>query len=259
MSNRLALVCLSLLVTQPVLGDDQKPNVDQLKRELPGTWECVSFPDNPKEMLHIKHLTPTHYTWVTYDRQANAILATSGGTWSFKDDKYVEACEFASDSHQHLRGKTYTYTINVARNKWDLKGVDGTEIAVDEVWSKMKPGEGQKTNSERLGQQLLATWESVSRSPEAPKAMRKVKHVTPTHWIWVIYDRDNKMVLAAAGGPWSIKGGKYEEICEFTTDNFPQARGKSFAYDFKVDGDQWTIKRGPEFEIRNDETWERLK
>jgi len=259
MRNRLALVCISLLVTQTVLGDDQKPKFDQLKQELPGTWECVSFQEAPKEILHIKHITPTHYTWVTYDRQMNAILATSGGTWSFKDGKYVEACEFASDSHQHLRGKTFTFTINVARDKWDLRGVPGTEIEVDEVWSRMKAGEGQKTNSEPLGRQLPGTWESVSPSPEAPKAMRTVKHVTPTHWTWVAYDRENKMVLAAAGGTWSIKGGKYEEVCEFTTENFPGARGKSFAYDFKVDGDQWTIKRGPELQIQNDEAWKRVK
>ena len=87
--------------------------------------------------------------------------------------------------------------------------------------------------------------------------MRTVKHVTPTHWTWVAYDRENKMVLAAAGGTWSIKGGKYEEAVEFTTDNFPQARGKSPAYGFKVDGDLWTLMRGPEFEIRIDETWRR--
>ncbi len=257
MRKRLAVVCLSLLATQTVLGDDQKPNADQLKRELLGTWECVSFQEAPKEMLHIKNITPTNYTWVTYDRLANAILATSGGTWSFKDGKYVEACEFASDSHQHLRGKTNTFNINVAHNKWDHRGVPGTEIEVDEVWSKMKSGEGQETNNDRPGQQLVGTWEAIS--PGAPKAMRTVKHVTPTHWTWVAHDRENKMVLAAAGGTWSIKDGKYEEAVKFTTDNFPQARGKSPAYGFKVDGDLWTLKRGPEFEIQNDETWKRVK
>jgi hypothetical protein len=257
MRNRLTFVCLSLLVTQTALGDDPKPNVDQLKRELQGTWECVSFVDAPKEIMHIKHITPTRYTWVTYDRLANAILATSGGTWSFKDGHYVEACEFASDTHQHLRGKTFTFTINVARDKWDLKGVPGIDFEVDEVWSRLKAGEGQKANMERPGQQLLGSWESLS--PQASKAARTVKHVTPTHWTWIAYDHENKMVLAGAGGTWSIKGGKYEEAVEFTTDNFPQARGKSPAYGFKVDGDLWTLKRGPEFEIQTDETWRRAK
>ena len=168
MRKRFVLVCLSLFLTQTVRSDEAKPNVDQLKRELPGTWECVSFPDAPKEIVHIKHVTPTHCTWVTYDRQTNAILATAGGTWSFKDDKYVETYEFASDSYQYLRGKTYTFTINVARDKWDHRGVPGTEIEVDEVWTRIKAGDGQKANTERPGQQLLGTWESL-----APARLRK--------------------------------------------------------------------------------------
>ena len=258
MRNLLALFCLILLATQTVSGEDQKPDREQLTRDLQGTWECASFPEWPKEILHIKHVTPTHYTWVTYDRGNNSIMATSGGTWSIKDDKYTETCEFASDTHQHLRGKTFTFAIKVAGDKWDLMGVPGTEIEVNEVWKRMKSSEDQKTNTERVGQELLGSWESAP-APEAPKAMRTVKHVTRTHWTWVAYDRENKMVLAAAGGPWSLKGGKYEEACEFTTDNFPQARGKTSTYRFKVDDGRWTITGGLDVEHHFSETWKRLK
>jgi hypothetical protein len=89
--------------------------------------------------------------------------------------------------------------------------------------------------------------------------MRKVKHVTPTHWIWVVYDRENKMVLAAAGGTWSIKSGKYEESCKFTTDNFPQARERSFPYAFKIDGDRWTLSKGQISGGEHEEVWKRVK
>jgi hypothetical protein len=131
--NLLAISCLTMLVAPTVFGEDQKPQFDQLKRDLQGTWKCVSFPEWPQEIMHIKHITPTHYTWVTYDRANSSILSTSGGTWSFKDDKYVEVCEFASDPHQHLRGKTNTFAIKVAGDKWDHMGVPGTEIEVNEV------------------------------------------------------------------------------------------------------------------------------
>jgi hypothetical protein len=258
MRKLIALSCLALLVAQTVCGEDQKPDLGQLKRDLEGTWECVSFPEWPKEIMHIKHVTPTHYTWVTFDRETNSILSTSGGKWSIKDDKYTEVCEFASDSHQHLRAKTFTFAIKVAGDKWDLSGVPGTEIEVNEVWKRMKLGELQKTNTERVGQELLGTWESTP-APESPKAMRTVKHVTRTHWTWVAYDRENKMILAAAGGSWSLKNGKYEEACEFTTANFPQARGKAYAYKFKVDDDRWTITGGTDLEDQVGETWKRLK
>ena len=89
--------------------------------------------------------------------------------------------------------------------------------------------------------------------------MRTVKHVTPTHWTWVAYDRENKMVATAAGGTWTIKDGKYEETCDFTTENFQQVRGKSFPYKFKVDGDRWTLNAGAPGENQNDDVWKRVK
>jgi len=258
MRKLLALSCIALLVTQTVLGRDQKHNPEQLKPDLLGTWDCVMAPAVPDSVRHIKHVTPTHYTWVTYDATNGRILATSGGTCSVKGDQYDEVCEFSSDTHRHLRAKTYGYKLKIKDDKWDLQGMPDSDIDVDEVWNRVKLAEGQKANTEQVGRALLGTWESVM-PPEAPKAMRTVKHVTRTHWTWVAYDRDNKMVLSAAGGTWSLKGGKYVEACEFTTDNFPQARGKSFAYGFKIDDDQWTIIRGPEFENQVDETWKRVK
>jgi hypothetical protein len=262
MRKRLILSSLVLLAARLASGADDNPNaqadVKRLKRELPSTWECVSFVDAPKQIGHIKHVTPTHFTWVTYDRDQKAVLAVSGGTWSFKDGKYVEVIEFASDTHQHLRGKTNAFTINLVGDKWDHKGVPDNEIEVDEVWSRMKQGDQQKKNTGEPARQLLGTWEASPR-PGVPKAMRTVKHITPTHWTWVAYDRENKRVLAAAGGTWSIRDGEYVEDCEFTTNNFPQARGNSYPYEYRLQGDEWTLKGGANRGIREDETWTRPK
>ena len=92
--------------------------------------------DQPKEAQTIKHVTPTHFTWVAYDREKNAVLALAGGTWSLKDGKYEESIEFSSDNVQHLRGKVYQFTINLAGDKWDHKGVPDSEIDVDQVWMR---------------------------------------------------------------------------------------------------------------------------
>jgi hypothetical protein len=262
MKRPMYLACLVLPLAGLAAGADEKPGSSpdpgRLKRELPGTWECVSVADLPRQISHIKHITPTHYTWVTYDRDRNAILAVSGGTWTLKEGKYEEACEFASDSHPHLRGKTNDFTTNLAGDKWDLKGVPGTEINVDEVWARMKPGQNQKKNTGEPGRQLLGTW-AISPGAGAPKAARMLKHVTPTHWTWAIYDRENRMVYAAMGGTWSLRDGAYVEECEFTTDNAAGARGKSYSYEYRLDGDRWTIKGGPDRTLAHDETWTRLK
>ncbi len=72
-------------------------------------------------------------------------------------------------------------------------------------------------------------------------------------------DRANKMVLSAAGGTWAMKNGKYEETCDFSTENFAETRGKTFPYTFKIDGDRWTLNSGPALENQNNEVWTRVK
>jgi hypothetical protein len=254
--------CLMLVAASLVARADDNPaapfDARRLNRELPGTWECVSLVNAPQQISHIKHVTPTHYTWVTYHRDRHAILAVAGGTWSLKDGHFVAVCEFASDTHQHLRGKTNAFTINLVGDKWDHKGSLDTGFEIDEVWARMKPEERQKKNTGVPGGQLLGTWDKVF-GPGAPKAIRTLKYITPTHWTWVTYDRENKRVQAAAGGTWSLRDGEYVEDCEFTTNNVLQARGKASPFKIHIDGDRWTLKGGTNRAIRDDETWTRLR
>ena len=262
MWKRLALSALLLLAAPLVVGADDNPDAqfdaNRLERELPSTWECVSGGGVPEETQLIKHVTPTHFAWLVYDRDKKAILAVSGGTWSLKGGKYEESIEFASDNVQQLRGKTFPFTINLAGDKWDHKGLPDSEIDVNQVWMRMKQGADQKKNTAELGRQLLGIWEAATR-PGAPKAMRTVKCITPTHWTWVAYDRENKRALAAAGGTWSLRNGEYVEECAFATDNIPQIRGNSYPYEYRIEGDQWTLKGGPNRGIRADQTFTRVK
>jgi hypothetical protein len=72
-------------------------------------------------------------------------------------------------------------------------------------------------------------------------------------------DRDTKVAVATAGGTWNLKGDKYEETNEFATEDVKHARGKAYPYDFKLDGDSWSVKAGPELDILVDEVWTRVK
>jgi hypothetical protein len=262
MKKPTVLACLMLLAAGVAARADDNPNAafdaKRLNRELPGTWESRSLGDAPRQIVHIKHLTPTHFTWVTYDRDQQQILAVAGGTWSLRDGKYVEVCDFASGAHLHLSGKTNAFTTHLDRDKWDIKGLWDTGSEIDEVWTRIKPENHQTKNTAEPAQRLLGSWESAQPS-DAPKAVRMVKHVTPTHWTWVTYDRENRMVLTSAGGTWSLRNGAYVEDCEFTTDNLPQARGNSNAFEFRIDGDRWILKWGNNRAVRDDETWTRLR
>lgn len=262
MKKQMVLACLVLLAIPLIAEADDRPDAPidatRLNRELPSTWETASHADVPKEIRFIKHVTPTRFTWLIYDRDKKAIAAVSGGTWSVKDGKYEESIEFASDNVQQLRGKAFRFTIDIAGDRWDHKAEPGSEIEVDEVWTRVKQGERQKKNIGEAGGPLLGAWDKAF-GPGTPKAIRTLKDITPTHWTWVTYDRENRRVLAAAGGTWSLRDGEYVEDCEFTTDNFSQARGNSNPFVYRVDGDRWILEGGPDRAIRDDETWTRLR
>jgi hypothetical protein len=230
----------------------------QLRKAVQGTWECVLPAEAPKGIRHIKHVTDRHYTWVTYDSANHQVLATSGGTWTVKEGKYEEKCQFATATHEHLRGKTFAFRADFEGDRWVLRVSPDGEIHVDETWNHVKPEAGQKPNTEPRGRNLLGTWEGTVAGP-APKAARIVKHVTPTNWTWVIFDGENKMVLAAMGGTWSLKGNQYEETVDFATNNIQGAGGRSFAYSFKVDEGRWFLNPGPEFDAQSAESWKLVK
>jgi hypothetical protein len=180
------LVCgLLPLLNQPIVDQGKQTGAEKLKRDLLGTWDGVMPPEVPKSIRHTKLVTPGRFTRVTFDGGKQQILSVSGGTWAFDGGDYTESIEFASDPHQHLRGKTLRYDVTVKPEKWDIKGVPGTEIDVDEIWNRLKPNDSQTANTEPHGREVLGTWESVLEG--APKALGFFKYVTPTHWTWVLF------------------------------------------------------------------------
>lgn len=255
MRKRFVLTCLVLLSGRLATADE-KDDAARLKRELPGTWECTSQDNLPPDVEFIKYITPTNWSWVMYDRGKNAILSAAGGTWKIKDGHYEETCEYSIN--ENLRGKTFPFSIRLAGDKWDHKSLPDGELKVDEVWSRCKPAATQKANATDAGRKLLGSWE-VTLGTNAPKSGRMFKHITPTHWTWVAFDRENRQVVASAGGTWTLRNGEYVETCLFSTDNFPQGRGNSYAFQYQLEGNRWILKTGPGRIIAQDETWTLLK
>src|SRR5436190_947905 len=68
------------------------------------------------------------------------------------------------------------------------------------------------------GHKLVGTWKIVSakyngREQQLREGMTKLKHVTPTHFIWASYNKDGQ-VFTSLGGPYTLTGAKYEETPE---------------------------------------------
>lgn len=136
-------IAIALLAIRTAGGVGADPADDGVRKGLVGSWRCVlkNLPERFKDVKHVKHFTPTHWTWVTYDAKKMTVMATAGGTWTLAGDKYKEKSEFCSPGYEHLRGKEFTYILKSDGDELSIKSAPGTAIDVDEVWKRMQPGD----------------------------------------------------------------------------------------------------------------------
>src|SRR5579883_2883189 len=121
------LTLLLLAIPSVALADDVT------KERLLGTWENAA-PDIPKNVRQLKFITPTHFIWVTYDREMQTQIGMAGGTWSLKEGVYRERIEFTSDEVRGQRGKEFSFTARINDGKWLHQSLPNTGIVIDEVW-----------------------------------------------------------------------------------------------------------------------------
>ena len=84
-ARSLAAVALTLLLlTVVLLGDDQVPE-EKLSKEIIGTWRMVSAKyggsetDLPNKKIVLKHITPTHHTWMRIEPDSGEVVTMAGG------------------------------------------------------------------------------------------------------------------------------------------------------------------------------------
>ena len=114
---------------------------------------------------------------------------------------------------------------------------------------------------------LVATWKRLSakyggQESKLPEGMTEVKHVTPTQFMWAIYDKDGK-VLAALGGTYTLKGDEYVETPEYGVGRIlDQLKGKPQVFRWKVEGNKWfhngKVSNGQTMQTI-EEVWERVE
>jgi hypothetical protein len=130
-------------------------------------------------------------------------------------------------------------------------------IAIPRVAADEPPkGEAQPENK------LVGTWKFVSANYggqkfQFPEGTTTVKHVTPTQFMWVTYDKDGK-VSRAAGGHYTLKGETYEETPEYGIgEDFEGIKGKAQLFKWKVDGNKWYHNGKLNTGLTIEEVWER--
>jgi hypothetical protein len=138
MKPRLGLLAGLLLAS---LAADQ-PQDDQIRNGFVGTWQNISLKPPPQfpDLRSIKHITPTHWTWVTYDSKKEIVFAMAGGTWTLEGNRYTEKCEFFSPGNEGLKDLESTFILKYEGEELSIKSAPGTKIDVDETWRRIKRG-----------------------------------------------------------------------------------------------------------------------
>jgi hypothetical protein len=112
--------------------------------------------------------------------------------------------------------------------------------------------------------QLVGTWKLVSakfggKEWKAREGATKIKHVTPAQFLWVDYDKDGQ-ITSSMGGPYTVKGDKYEETPEYGVGPIVRAyKGKLQSFTWKVEGDKWHHTGKLSSGLAIEEVWERVE
>ncbi len=80
--------------------------------DIQGTWQLTWPPMDPK-FRELKHITPTHFTWITYDVESHELVAGGGGPYFLVGDTYNERIDFAHGLASELVGTLQTFRVTV--------------------------------------------------------------------------------------------------------------------------------------------------
>jgi hypothetical protein len=137
-------------------------------------------------------------------------------------------------------------------------------VAVTAFTSGRSTAAGPKKAEAGVENRLVGTWKMVKakyggKETKIPEGTTEFKHVTPAHFMLAVIDKDGT-IFAAIGGPYTLKGEKYEETPEYgLSEIFTNIKGKPQSFTWKVEGNKWyhngTLNTG----LTIEEVWERVE
>jgi hypothetical protein len=110
-----------------------------------GSWRLVSAKSGgqtiefPQGTTILKHVTPTHFVWVHYDRNGQ-ITQAGGGSYVVSGDRYDETPEYGlGEGIQPLIGKRQSFTVRIAEDRWYQGGKETSGVVIEEIWERLAP------------------------------------------------------------------------------------------------------------------------
>jgi hypothetical protein len=112
--------------------------------KLLGTWKLVSAKYGgrestlPKEATTLKHVTPAHYTWLTFDKNGQAIR-TQGGPYEFDGQVLKSTPEYGmGPGFEAIKGRVQSFEIKFAGDRFFQSGTLSTGTTLEEVWKRVE-------------------------------------------------------------------------------------------------------------------------
>ena len=144
MCVRVACVLLLVIVSPMAFAADPVPEAE-LSKHLVGTWKMVSAKfggkdsDLPTRLTVLKHVTPTHMTWMRSDPKTGEVVAMASGVWKISGDQYSDTPTMGMGSQfATVKGGTHTFTCRIVGDKWFHTGKLETGLTIEEVWERQK-------------------------------------------------------------------------------------------------------------------------
>ncbi len=152
----LLVLCIGVLLGASVPKENRLAN----GTDLVGTWQLVKFKysgdslfkDLPGFMIYRKLITPSHFTWVSYDADGDEVSGLGGGTYTLKNGTYIENIEYFYPKGSSLLGSAIPFDCRIENGLWYHAGyiqyreydaekdryvVVNTE-KIEEVWKRIE-------------------------------------------------------------------------------------------------------------------------
>ena len=126
------------------LAADEPKGEGATANKLLGTWKLVSAKYGgrestlPKEATTLKHVTPTHYTWLTFDKDGQA-TRTQGGPYEFDGEVLKSTPEYGmGPGFEGIKGRVQSFKIKFEGDKFFQSGTLSTGTTLEEVWERVE-------------------------------------------------------------------------------------------------------------------------
>jgi len=143
MAVLVSLVAVAVFTSVHSTADNPKDAEARTENKLVGTWKQVSGKFNGQEFRPpagttlIKHVTPTQFMFVDYDKEGK-VTDAFGGPYTLKADKYEETPVYGVGDFHGLKGKTQSFTWKVEGSKWHHTGTLSGGVTIEEVWERVE-------------------------------------------------------------------------------------------------------------------------